>query len=549
MNGDSHDDDSQRMEMLPPDDDHGFYTSQVHDWVPLSPQLKDSAVRLYWIMRALVIEKRGPVRKLTLLELCHLLPARPVRPGEQVKPSSLARIRSLLDDLSRIGLVSTPEGGPIKTSSRAGASGAPLRIRINNRPRSEYGGPRNAFELLDEVRGPAAAAAAAAVLREAERKAARAAETASTDPGQISSPGEAGQISGPGGQKSGPGGQISGHDSRADLQDHEPPLSPSVHTLRSDPDAPSVRPSVQVEDAYATDGRTDGDGDTVSEAGPAGAADAGGSADAGSAGSLPEGGAPDDGSNNGAGTGGGAPEADTRHARQTTPGHEVLTRVGRLVPELALAGRVLTDQARRVDELIAGSEAAGNAWWPTDLVQALAVPLGEPIRRSAGAVISARITALPLTPRSAMLPQQTTADRVAERSATAAAGWSVEEATSRRTMDECPECGAPSPGKALCGQCAGWPECVGGCGRRLPNGGRCESCTLAAHHAEIAVETDDGRCPGHDGVPCGRPVVSLGLCRSCRFAVEKARQTRDAEWAAEVDAAAVRAAQPENAPF
>lgn len=40
-------------------------------------------MRLHWILRALVIEQHGPVRKLTLMELCYLLPAKPVKPGER----------------------------------------------------------------------------------------------------------------------------------------------------------------------------------------------------------------------------------------------------------------------------------------------------------------------------------------------------------------------------------------------------------------------------------------------------------------------------------
>ncbi|MDX2290929.1 MULTISPECIES: hypothetical protein [Streptomyces] len=46
----------------------------MRDWVAVCPQLGDPAVRLYLILRSLVIDKHGPVRKLTLAELCHLLP-------------------------------------------------------------------------------------------------------------------------------------------------------------------------------------------------------------------------------------------------------------------------------------------------------------------------------------------------------------------------------------------------------------------------------------------------------------------------------------------
>ncbi|MFJ2203306.1 hypothetical protein [Streptomyces violaceusniger] len=234
------DDDSQELELLGPAND-GFYTSNLGDWVPLCPHLKDSAVRFYWILRSLVIEKYGPVRKLTINELRYLLPAKEHEPGEPFKPSSLSRVRGLLDDLSGVGLISTPEGQPIKTSSRAKAAAGKLRIRINDRPRPGYDGPRNAFARLDAIKAPAAKAAEAAIRKEREREAARkaekAAEAATQVTGQISDPeGSAGQISDPLGQKVDPLGQKVGPHSSAGLQDREPPLSPPAQSPHSDAD-------------------------------------------------------------------------------------------------------------------------------------------------------------------------------------------------------------------------------------------------------------------------------------------------------------------------
>ncbi|MEV8386634.1 hypothetical protein AB0P44_37790 [Streptomyces chartreusis] len=500
-------DTSQRAELLGPDDDEGFYTSQLHDWIPLCPQLKDSAVRLYWIMRALVIEKRGPVRKLTLLQLAHLLPSKQMQPGEAARPSSLSRIRGLLDDLSGVGLISTPEGGPVKSSSRASASAAPIRIRINDKPRRGYDGPRNAFALLDEVRRPAAEAAERAIRKERER-AARKRVLRAQSAGQISGPfDEAGQISSPRGQISSPRGQISSPDSGSDQQDRHPPFRLSAKTYRSEGGG-SVRPSMPVGDGRAqdqdTDGRTDAVGTDRDRAIGADATEGGG-------------------------------EHPVTEARQqtTTPGMEVLLRVGRARPELALAGRVLTDQARKLDGVIAQSETAGEPWRVSELAAALGAPLDGPIRRSPGAVISARINSLPSTARSAMLPVQASS----EHSATLARPMdrTVEEAVHRRVRGECPECGSDSPGGGLCGACLGWPACSGGCGRRLEHGGACEACELDAHHEAISQEQNEGgNCPGYGGKPCGRAVLTLGLCGRCRIQAEQGRAERDAAWHAQV---------------
>ncbi|MFD4482969.1 hypothetical protein ACFWPU_43635 [Streptomyces sp. NPDC058471] len=209
------------VELMGPDDG-GFYTSNLSDWVPLCPQLKDSSVRLYWIMRALVIEKWGSVRKLSLAELCHLLPAKPTAPGEHPKPSSLSRIRGLMRELTEVGLITTPEGRPITTSSRARASADALRIRINDRPATDYQGPRNAFAVLDAARGPAAEAAHAAAARERTR------DHEEPDCG-------AGQISDPRGQISAPVGQISAPDHAVDVGRRDAPLSLAPQSSRSVP--------------------------------------------------------------------------------------------------------------------------------------------------------------------------------------------------------------------------------------------------------------------------------------------------------------------------
>ncbi|MFJ2477965.1 hypothetical protein ACIOWI_34210 [Streptomyces sp. NPDC087659] len=538
-------DTSQRAELYAPDND-GLYTSQLHDWIPLCPQLRDSAVRLYWIMRALVIEKHGPVRKLTLLQLCYLLPAKPVKPGEPVKPSSLARIRSLLTELSGVKLISTPEGKPVKTSSRASASGAALRIRINDLPRAGYDGPRNAFALLAQVRKPAAEAAEQALKKERERTAKKRAEQVAADAGQISSPAGAGQISSPRGQISSPRGQISSPHSSADLQDREPPFSPPAHTLRSDP-TPPVRPSVQVDDACAheTEGRTDGgegehqDQDVIPAAGAvvgSAAADA----------------APDN-----SGSNGGEVARPVPVPVDPSPGVLVLRAVAAECPEWTINhAESLRDQGLMATGMLA------SGFTPQEIRHALVSrPLPQPMTHTVAAVVGRRLKDLlaagpaadvALIPAQTVRAQLDAADDVP--SVALPDSYAVKLAADVAGHGKLRNCQGDNglcdqlaaPGSDLCGRCQNGgtqPLCAGGCGRKVvAPGARCIPCTdVPTPAAEI------GDCPGWDGKPCGRAVLTAGLCRTCKFESEKAKLAADAEWEA-VRTAAVEAATAAEAP-
>ncbi|MFE2823498.1 hypothetical protein [Streptomyces sp. NPDC059271] len=447
-------DTSQRAELLGPDDDEGFYTSQLRDWIPLCPQLRDSSARLYWIMRALVIEKRGPVRKLTLLQLCYLLPAKQMKPGEKAKPSSLARVRSLLSELSQEGLISTPEGGPIKTSSRAGAAAAPLRIRINDKPRRGYEGPRNAFALLDEIRRPAAEAAEKAVRKERERAARRRA-LRSECAGQISGPlGEAGQESSPRGQILGPRGQISSPDSAPDLQIPDLPFRPSVQTSRSESGG-SVHPSVSVGDGRGsdTDGGMDGTGDVQIEDQR-----------------TP---APRHGERPGSSVAEGPEEV--------SPGERLLRRVGRYHPEISAGlsmGETLADQARVVTALLA-SGVTGEE------IRAVLVdrPYPEPSKRthSMAALIGARLSGITPPPPSigSQVPTQPfplAADAWVTVSRTLQA--STPPATQRACEGEI--------GNTFCERLA------------LPGSHLCARCTRAANAAGVPGDRPDGPPDGSE---------------------------------------------------
>lgn len=133
---------SQVVQLYGPDND-GWYDTRVMDWIGLCEQLKDGEVRGYVILRSLVVEKfKNHVRILTMQLLCELIPS------PSGGPSSLTRIRGILDGLTKVGLITTPEGEPIKTSSRASAVKKPLRIRINDCAPVDYAGWRNSEDKL-----------------------------------------------------------------------------------------------------------------------------------------------------------------------------------------------------------------------------------------------------------------------------------------------------------------------------------------------------------------------------------------------------------------
>ncbi|MET9347712.1 hypothetical protein [Streptomyces termitum] len=406
------------VELYPPVDD-GWHTSRVRDWIPVCPELGNSAVRLYLILRSLVIDKHGPVRKLTLTELCHLLPKKPVPAGQRPEPSSLSRIRGLLT-----------------TSSRALAAGQGLRMRINLMPRSTYTGPRNAFALLDEIRPDAAARSAR--LRELELAALRTA--ADRQEKKTRSQGA---------------GQNSGPDSRADQQDRELPLSPSAQSSRSA--ASSVRPSPHVGEGEreGTEGRTDeraaGKGEDEHRG----------------AGTRKPPAAPAPRTEDG--------ERGSARRPEITPGLDVLYRLGAQVPRLALAGRPLADQARRLDDLL-----ATTPWTSETLLAALAAPFEGTVRTSAGAVVSARITALPAAP--------VLAEGRGEVRRT------VAEEAARRVLAECTDCGRPPlDGGDRCAECAGWPLCSS-CGLYRTKDGSAVADRITFRCTLIQTGTDSCRC-------------------------------------------------------
>lgn len=192
----------QEVELYGPDNG-GWYNTRVMDWIGICDDLRDPDFRGYFILRSLVMEKyKNPVRKLTLRILCQLIPG----PTKGKPESGLTRVRDILTNLSRVGLVTTPEGEPVKTSSRASALDKPLRLRINDMPPPGYAGWRNTEAKLAAIKGEPVA--------EAGRK---------SDPAAPSTQGS-GRKSDPRGRKSDPPGLKSDPHSRPDQGKRDLPM-------------------------------------------------------------------------------------------------------------------------------------------------------------------------------------------------------------------------------------------------------------------------------------------------------------------------------------
>ncbi|MFE9499813.1 hypothetical protein [Streptomyces collinus] len=234
----------QVVELYGPDVD-GWYDTRVMDWIALCEQLKDGEVRAYLILRSLVVEKfKNHVRVLTLQLLCELIPS------PSGGPSSLTRVRGLLDGLTEVGLVTTPEGQPLKTSSRTSALTKTLRIRINDRAPAGYMGWRNSEDKLKAL----GTALADLVEGDAVTGSAPAPSQAPSSAGRISDPQpRPGRISDPTGRISDPPGRIS--DPRSRKSD------PSTASEQLKHDLPLVFPSGSSSGLSPVAGDTDPQGE------------------------------------------------------------------------------------------------------------------------------------------------------------------------------------------------------------------------------------------------------------------------------------------------
>jgi len=217
-------------------DGAGWFRTAVMDWIALSERLRDADVRGYLVLRSLVGSKWArPVRKLTLDELRHLIPS------PSGGPSGLTRVRDLLRSLTGVGLVTTPEGAPLTTTSRRSGAAKPLRIRVNDEAPAGYRGWRNAADKLANIQG---------------RQVGRAGLTQPSRSGRNSSPlVKTSRKSGPTGCKSDPRSRKSDSHDGSDLHRRSPisPLSTTSSLSRTVAHPPPAEPAVQeVQDAQET---------------------------------------------------------------------------------------------------------------------------------------------------------------------------------------------------------------------------------------------------------------------------------------------------------
>ncbi|MCX4871087.1 MULTISPECIES: hypothetical protein [unclassified Streptomyces] len=246
----------------------------------------------------------------------------------------------------------------------------------------------------------------------------------------------------------------------------------------------------------------------------------------------------------------------------SSPGVELLLSIGAWKPEFLLTGPALRDQGLMVTGLL-------EAGWPREhLRQVIAGrPLPDPLHRTVGAVVSARLRAaasMPVphltvgtVPHQAPAPDLPWTDQPPAPATPTPPTWSErqeQDAQLRRGADAQRGCDGDDRmcsvlavvGETLCPEHLGWPLCPGGCTRRTPDGAMCATCVeqmqLLSAEAIEAEPTDDGTCPGHAGVPCGRPVLVLGLCGRCRMRAQEERDRVEAEWQAAVAEAVATAA-------
>ncbi|MFI7278605.1 helix-turn-helix domain-containing protein [Streptomyces sp. NPDC049879] len=320
--------------------------------------------------------------------------------------------------------------------------------------------------------------------------------------------------------------------------------SPPPVTSTSPPPVTStspLEPSVATTTGTTSDERGDGDRPSVCDGGDARAAD--------------------DGRTDGQGGGANGDQEQRQVVR--TPGVELLLRLGATETDprfaAALTGGVLADQGRMVTGMLAEG-------WTQAQVRAVItgrpLPPPEEITRSVGAVIARRLR------DAAAAGPPMAAPAAAATPVPPAFGDHLGSAWAECGGGAAGDCRAPvMPGYDQCWECLGMPVC--GCGHRRFDpalGGRCDTCeaddvfgaafagvpdaddprvpaedafvaggplppraavptqagpAAGIEDADAGADQEPGRCPGHGGVPCGRPAdraADHGLCGQCSVA-------------------------------
>ncbi|WP_340689207.1 hypothetical protein REH65_33385 (plasmid) [Saccharopolyspora sp. ID03-671] len=145
-------DQEEAQEFLAPDNGGWHYTI-MRDWIAVCPDISATAARLYWIVRSIMHEKGDRKRRLSIDQICWLLP------GINGKPSSETRVKTALRELEAAHLLSNPEGDVVRrwvTDPQTGKQTREnyRRWQIHDFPTQGYQGPKSAIALLDEYPGP-----------------------------------------------------------------------------------------------------------------------------------------------------------------------------------------------------------------------------------------------------------------------------------------------------------------------------------------------------------------------------------------------------------
>lgn len=139
-------------EFIAPDSEGWHYTT-MRDWIAVCPDVSATAARVYWIVRSLMLEKGPRERRLSLDQLCWLLP------GINKKPTSETRVKDALRELEAVGLLSNPDRNVVRRWVTDPATGKQTREnfrrwQVHDFPTVGYEGPKSAFDLLESYPGP-----------------------------------------------------------------------------------------------------------------------------------------------------------------------------------------------------------------------------------------------------------------------------------------------------------------------------------------------------------------------------------------------------------
>jgi hypothetical protein len=203
------------QEFLAPADDQGWHYTTMRDWIAVCPDISATAIRLYWIIRSIMHEKGDKSRRLSVDQLCWLMP------GINGKPCSATRIKDGLRELEEAGLLSNPDGAVTRQWVIDPKTGKQTkenfrRWRIHDYAPRGYDGWKSAIAKLAAYPGPGWQADADGRKTASQTRPAQTPDTEGSPAGRTE-----GRKSGESGRKSAPPRRKSG-DSKPPTSANEP---------------------------------------------------------------------------------------------------------------------------------------------------------------------------------------------------------------------------------------------------------------------------------------------------------------------------------------